>query len=274
MSKINYRIFLPAALLVVALCLSKVWAYGPSDPFRVPMESGFGPNSPGPTPAGGWIDVGDWQIFLKTHGQSALMGASYPNNTFDGPTEQATSNWQGQNGLTQSGKCDPPTFAKAGLANPVATPPAYLKLRDEKSGRPLPTGTTPLPPPPQPAHLFRTNLQFGCGPNGPLGAAPDGWGPYWDDVSDWQLFLMKLRKWTAADFKARTLGHGHPNNNFDSATETATREFQRLMNLDENGIVDNPTYQAATTATNTFPETYTLKKTTQFDVGLPAPPTQ
>jgi peptidoglycan hydrolase-like protein with peptidoglycan-binding domain len=88
----------------------------PTDPFRINMQYGYSPSAPTTPvhPGGGtWDDVGNWQTFLKTHGESQYVGAAYPNNNFDNNTQMATKDYQGKNGLMITGKVDQATYAKA-----------------------------------------------------------------------------------------------------------------------------------------------------------------
>ena len=113
MNRIVYLLLVIVAGVAVALCCSnKARGYGNTDDFRLYMEYGFGPSSPGTIPPGAsfWYDVGDWQIFLKNHGESTYLGATYPTNNFDSNTEMATKDWQNKNGLTPTGIVDPTTY--------------------------------------------------------------------------------------------------------------------------------------------------------------------
>jgi len=87
-----------------------------TDPFRLGMMFGYGPNGPGTNPNGGiWNDVADWQLFLQSPagGQAYLLGMSYPTDNFDNNTEIATKNFQNTFGHLMTGIVDKATYQKA-----------------------------------------------------------------------------------------------------------------------------------------------------------------
>jgi peptidoglycan hydrolase-like protein with peptidoglycan-binding domain len=76
-----------------------------------------------PTPPDGsiaWVDVTNWQTFLKTHGEAKYLGPSYPTDMFDQNTETATQDWQNKNHLPPTGIVNTATYTLAvaqGLAD-------------------------------------------------------------------------------------------------------------------------------------------------------------
>jgi hypothetical protein len=103
-------------------------ASSPTDPFRIGLTLGCGPNtppSPAPvSPATSWYDVYNWQSFLLS--KSFLTGSVYPDNLFDAPTQMATKAFQlsAQYGpvLQPTGMVIPTTYNKAVAAGMPAYP--------------------------------------------------------------------------------------------------------------------------------------------------------
>ena len=80
------------------------------------MTVGYGATlpSPPPAPATSWWDVSNWQSFLTSIG---LLGAPYPTNMFDTPTQAATRSFQGSTefgtALPMTGIVNKATYDKA-----------------------------------------------------------------------------------------------------------------------------------------------------------------
>jgi peptidoglycan hydrolase-like protein with peptidoglycan-binding domain len=97
--------------------------------------------------------------------------------------------------------------------------------------------------------IFRLNMMFGYGPNGP-GTNPNG--GVWNDVADWQVFLQTIGG------QGYLLGMSYPTDNFDNNTEIATKNFQSAQGLPMTGIVNIATFDAAVVAGMTKYQTITV----------------
>jgi hypothetical protein len=261
MNKIVRYMFLTVALFAMPVLFgSKAEAYGAGDEFRINMQFSFGPNSPStpvpaspplpasPPPPSYWSDVGDWQIFLKTHGEGVYLGSAYPNNNFDNYTEMATKDWQIHNGFPPTGIVDAATFAWSRLTNPTIT--YHLTDFDRKEikrakGEPKDDSQDP----------FRIPMGIPYDPNGPGGLPTSDPSVYWNDVFHWQDFLKSWEKAHKTDLGAtQYMDRNYPNGNFDQTTQSATQEFQNKAKLSPSkpGQVDDSTWLKATTKDNSF----------------------
>jgi hypothetical protein len=84
--------------------------------FRINMAFSYSPSTP-PTPTNpdgtAWVDVANWQSFLKVHGEGQYLGPAYPTDNFDNNTKMATIDWQNKNGLIATGIVNQATYDKA-----------------------------------------------------------------------------------------------------------------------------------------------------------------
>ena len=277
---------LTAAIAVTAsLYVHHADAYGPGDTFRINLQLGCGPSGPG-TPLdsdGYWSDVGDWQIFLKTHGETLYLGGSYPTDMFDQNTETATADWQRKNSLPQTGIVDQATFNKSLLLNPTTSGPPwkildqdrfrhdkdkdkYARDKHERTDSALKCYQDPSTDPHNsfriPLGMHETLPDGSTGspdtPGGPGGANPNDPNGVWNDVLNWQNFLKCWELSHSKDAKPphQWMDTKYPNGTFDQNTEWATMDFQQAVGLPVTGAVDfDPVANTGTYSSATKPIT-------------------
>jgi len=266
MNKILLGFICGFVMFVVASCAEKPLALGghakaklgsspraATDLFRINMAYEYDSSYPAtPTaPAGGWVDVSDWQAFLK---QNAFLSSQYtPSDVFDLTTETATENFQkAQKGgiLNQDGVVTQPTYNKATSSSwnmpkyPPVTPGlmSQYAARKRQQGSRVGTGRASTDP-------FRLNMKYGydfkspCWPIAPAGG--------WVDVWNWQQFL-KQKGFLSCKFVNGRTDHYQPSNLFDMTTELATENFQASElggpQLPRTGVVTKETYDKAKNA--------------------------
>ncbi len=271
-----------AVSALVLLCSPEAEAYGPNDQFRVNLQMGCGPNGPGLPidPNGLWNDVGDWQIYLKTHGEGFYMNSSYPNNVFDNQTDMATKHWQSTHGLPATGIINTTTLTASGLPNPRHAGPPWLmdavelksKLAKAKNDDPY-CGQEEAAPKEFPK---KNRIRIPLGMHDKIAGTPDtpgGPGPenaedpngIWNDVTNWQVFLRLwedyISKLNAKDDVTKPLYPGPDGKRlyqwmrdpktqfgtFDENTKWATRDFQFIFQITPiyEGEVDEATLAEA-----------------------------
>jgi peptidoglycan hydrolase-like protein with peptidoglycan-binding domain len=208
----------------------------PTDPFRINMGPQYGPTFPSvpkpPPPAKHWVDVTNWQRFLKSHWFALLdfelLDSNYPTGVFDAKTERATR-------LFQRSIFFGDPIAKRGVVNWATY------YRAVRAGMPAYTPVFPHPMHVRGMDCFRMNLTQGDGPNGnpPGSQPPNGCPKPWNDVTDWQNFLMN------------TMGYidhpPYPTGTFDPTTTKFTTQFQHDATVSGAlaGKVDKNTFNAA-----------------------------
>jgi hypothetical protein len=106
------RLLVIGTAVLVAACANNKAQMSASDPFRINMQMGYGPNTPTTPapipPATSWVDVTNWQTFLMLQpGQTYLTVPAYPNDNFDQMTKQATI-WFQQATINGHGPVMPP----------------------------------------------------------------------------------------------------------------------------------------------------------------------
>jgi peptidoglycan hydrolase-like protein with peptidoglycan-binding domain len=233
MNRNVYYCLASVALLVLTGCAS----------FRLNMTRGYGPHyPPTPAPSGGaerWVDVEDWQFFLKgLKYLNALQDPHYPNGVFDEATERATRDFQATTkgsvatyALPQTGCVNIATYRKAvqegmpeyhrvKLPNSCAVHPVHPK-------RPGMGALSTAPP----DDFHDALMQFNC----KNFTAQD------PDVTDWQNFLVANSYMTSGTYKPGT---------FDGVTKTQTMAFQIAWSLARSGAVDHNTWNFANTFSN------------------------
>ena len=108
----------------VAACATTKTQMSATDPFRINMQIGYNSTTPNPVPppAGGWVDVKNWQTFLNTPaGGNAGLN---PDNVFGNATQLKTKGFQGSKGLRTDGVVGTLTYNAAVTAGM----PAYPKV--------------------------------------------------------------------------------------------------------------------------------------------------
>jgi hypothetical protein len=211
------------------------------------MGDGYGPHYP-PTPkppglADRWVDVEDWQSFLK--GLGRLQDPHYPNDVFDEATETATKWFQttkfkaANYELPDTGCVNFATYQKAireGMPKykGVLTPNSCV-VSAEKPIHNRPPMRTPGPwggiatAPQATPDSFRD--QWMKSPGYDTGT--------WNDILDWQNFLVAngyMKPNPAGTNNIYTPGHFDGGTNpSTTSTTTATRLFQNI-----NGITTDP----------------------------------
>ena len=187
-----------------------------SDPFRINLHLGDSGQ-----------DVYNWQDFLKRKHFGLKDG--YPDGRFDPATKEATMRLQASYihptnkdyGIAITGEVNWATYYRAIEKGMTAYPPVpHNKVQTKANG-----------------DYFRIIMRSGDGDGG---AVPGHTGAFFNDVYDWQYFLVTVGY----------LGAGYPTHSFISTIVTATSVWQHDAHVitTNYGKVDLNTYNMARTA--------------------------